>query len=173
MVEELLIHPATEQKIKLFTANPRGSLLITGRSGAGKTTLALLVAAKLLNQTIDEVINYPHLIRIVKADNKQEIPIDDIRSLTRRLQLKTIGRRQIRRVVIIEDSHFMSHEAQNALLKILEEPPVDTVFILTANSSLNVLPTVASRLQIIDALPITLESADNYFKAIYDAKYID
>jgi DNA polymerase-3 subunit delta' len=49
--------------------------------------------------------------------------------------------------VLIEDANYLSIPAQNALLKILEEPNPDTIFILTVTSVINVLPTIASRTQ--------------------------
>lgn len=53
------------------------------------------------------------------------------------------------RMVVIEDASVMTHEAQNALLKTLEEPPQEAILILGAPSDANFLPTILSRCQII------------------------
>jgi len=50
-----------------------------------------------------------------------------------------------RKVVIIDDAHTMTSQAANALLKVLEEPPADTTFILTTSRRSAILPTILSR----------------------------
>jgi DNA polymerase-3 subunit delta' len=65
------------------------------------------------------------------------------------LQLKTIGRDGIRRVVIVEHAEGLTTEAQNAFLKALEEPPADTLILLTVNNLQGLLPTIRSRVQAI------------------------
>src|SRR5690606_4976469 len=78
---------------------------------------------------------------------KPSIPIDAIRELQKFLRLKTTGQGDFRRTVIIEDAHKMTTEAQNAFLKLLEEPPSDTLIILTAVTPRALLPTILSRAQ--------------------------
>ncbi len=68
------------------------------------------------------------------------------------------------RVVIIADADRMTTEAQNALLKTLEEPPEGTCIVLTAKSDKSLLPTISSRTRVIDVLPVTQGSAADYFK---------
>jgi DNA polymerase-3 subunit delta' len=63
------------------------------------------------------------------------------------LSLKVPGKHQTDRVAIIIDAHTMTTEAQNALLKTLEEPPARTVLLLTARSEQSLLPTVRSRVR--------------------------
>ena len=60
----------------------------------------------------------------------------------------------MRRVVIIENSDQLGHEAQNALLKTLEEPPSDTVIILTASQQSHLLQTIRSRVRVLTVLPL-------------------
>ena len=66
----------------------------------------------------------------------------------------------------------MSAEAQNSILKILEEPPADSVIILTAPSSRAVLPTIASRAQKLEVLPVSLKEASTYLRRKYSNKDI-
>jgi hypothetical protein len=63
------------------------------------------------------------------------------------VRLKTTGRAAIRRAIIIEHAGTMTTEAQNAFLKLLEEPPADTVIIMTAGNVHDLLPTIRSRVQ--------------------------
>lgn len=162
-LEDLLLHPKTRMLLENFISNPSHALLITGQAGAGKRQAAKAVASKLLGLVPEALESYPYFLRIYKSDGEKEISIDTIRELKRKLQLKTIGTSPIRRVVLIEDGHAMSHEAQNALLKILEEPSVDTVFIVISPSENQVLPTIASRAQIVLVYPVSLTQAKEYF----------
>lgn len=73
----------------------------------------------------------------------EEYSIKAVRELQRKLNLKGA------KTAIILDADKLSHESQNALLKILEEPPKNTIIILTAFSRFALLPTIASRCQIV------------------------
>lgn len=53
-----------------------------------------------------------------------------------------------RRVIIIEPAEALNLQAANALLKVLEEPPANVVFILVSHHSERLLPTILSRLQV-------------------------
>jgi DNA polymerase-3 subunit delta' len=61
------------------------------------------------------------------------------------------------RVVIISDAHRMNPESANALLKMLEEPPQQTLLVLTAVDASDLLPTVASRCQRLRFNPVSIQ----------------
>lgn len=84
----------------------------------------------------------------VKPD-KKTISIDKIREIKKFLTLRTTGTNLFRRSVVIEDGQYLTLEAQNALLKTLEEPPEDTFFIITVDRFENLRPTILSRAQSI------------------------
>lgn len=73
------------------------------------------------------------------------ILIDDVRQLRRDLNLRSAHGRN--RVVLIIEAQQMNPEASNALLKLLEEPPADTYFLLTSSAPEFIVPTVLSRCQ--------------------------
>jgi DNA polymerase III delta prime subunit len=77
----------------------------------------------------------------------QSIGIEDIKRIQRALFFKPIKSQT--KAVIIEDAHLLTPEAQNALLKVLEEPPLHTIIILAADTTESLLPTILSRCQII------------------------
>ena len=79
--------------------------------------------------------------------------IDDIRGLKRDLGMTSYEGHGI--VVLILEAERMKAEAANALLKILEEPPPQTLMILTANSLDSILPTMVSRCQPVRLLILT------------------
>jgi DNA polymerase III subunit delta' len=100
-----------------------------------------------------EADSHPDVIRIEPVG--QFIRIAQIRELLGTLAMKPYEAKL--RVVIISDAHAMNPEAGNALLKILEEPPENTILILTACGTADLLPTIVSRCQQIrfNPLPFT------------------
>ena len=75
------------------------------------------------------------------------IGIEEVREIKKKLRFKSY--QKIINLIIIYDIHKATTEAQNALLKILEETPADTLFILTSSNIELILPTVISRCRII------------------------
>ena len=98
--------------------------------------------------------NHPDVIHIKPSG--QFIRIFQIRELLDTLSLKPYE--AVMRVVVLSDAHTMNPEAANALLKMLEEPPDQTVFILTTEQLVDLLPTVVSRCQKIRFKPVSREN---------------
>lgn len=167
-MDSLLVHPTTKAQLESFTNHPKGSILLVGPAGSGKTTLALALIADLLETSRQELLKHPYFLHIRKTESKTEIPIDAVRQLISSLKLRVPGQqsKEINRAVFIEDAHFLSVEAQNALLKLLEEPPAATVFILSVISEDKILPTVASRTQKITVLTPAFNDSMNFYTGI-------
>jgi DNA polymerase-3 subunit delta' len=108
--------------------------------------------------------NHPDIIFIEPSG--ASIKIDQIRELCRTLTMKPFEAR--RRIVIISNAQAMSTEAGNALLKNLEEPPENTVFILTALQVSDLLPTIVSRCQHIRFNPVAPERISEMLINHYD-----
>ena len=130
------------------------AFLIKGQTGVGKNNLAMHLAngflgeemIKLTNNERDERI-IPDCKLISPEENKETISIDQIRSLKSFLLLTSL--KGYGKVGIINPADSMTYPAVNSLLKILEEPPEDTLLILLTDS-INKLPnTIVSRVQII------------------------
>ncbi len=141
------------------------ALLLTGQDGFGKRSLADLIAASLLCEAEGAEKpcgvcpaclrfssgNHPDLIRIRPGEpidpgeekGKRSIPIADIRELTRIVSRHTLSGGN--RAVVIERADAMTLQAQNALLKTIEEPPPGVYFILICVSPGLLLPTTVSR----------------------------
>jgi DNA polymerase III delta prime subunit len=81
-----------------------------------------------------------------KTAIKQSIGIEEIKQLQKKLYLKPV--RSPQKAIIIKDAQLLTTEAQNAMLKILEEPPEQTIILLTTDSIENLLPTILSRCSI-------------------------
>jgi hypothetical protein len=116
--------------------------------------VARWLAGKLL--ATPSVETHPYLISVNRGKEKS-IGIEAVRDLERALSLKVPSAATVNRVVIIEDAHVLTGEAQNALLKTLEEPPAGTTIILTASSEQALLPTIRSR---VASVPVKTPGAD-------------
>jgi DNA polymerase III delta prime subunit len=120
------------------------SFLITTKDKQKRIAYAKDFCAKQLINRFD--------ISLIEKDttvkqNTQSIGIEDIKRIQKTLFLKPMKSKT--KAVIIEDADLLTPEAQNALLKVLEEPPAHTIIILNADSKESLLPTILSRCQII------------------------
>ncbi len=146
-MDELVLHDATKDQLLHFLASPSHAVLLAGPAGIGKSAIAEVLIAQLLGSTPAKLVSYPHFTRVSPDGNS--ISIEAVRELQKFLQLKTIGTSPYRRAVLIEQAQALTTEAQNAYLKLLEEPPADTILVMTATSPRALLPTILSRVQTI------------------------
>lgn len=146
MLERILVHPSTRRTLETIVRQRPHALLITGEEHLGKHLLARSLVATLVETTPEQLDSYG-MFREISAV-KGTITIEMIRSLLTFFALVVPGSAKMKRVVIIADADMMTLAAQNALLKLLEEPPVGTLIILTTSHIGKVLPTLRSRCQI-------------------------
>lgn len=159
----LVAHPSTQTDIDNFIACPMHGLAIVGGEGAGKLFVANTIADALISSKQN----------LIHIDARAEgIGIDSVRELQKSLALTVPGAENIRRVVIIEHFDDFGHEAQNALLKTLEEPPVETVILLTISRQDHVLSTIYSRVSKLNVRPLSLDTANAALNKLYDDQKI-
>ncbi len=130
----------TEGQLDSFLQAPTHALLL---AGIDETQAAAHLAAQLLG--VESLGNYPYYREI--TPEKGSITIEQVRNLIAFFRLKVPGKAKIKRVAVIHAAELMGTEAQNALLKALEEPPDDSVLILVSPQPQNLLPTIRSRVQ--------------------------
>lgn len=109
------------------------AVLFTGPSGCGKTTLARILARSVGCADGD----------IVELDTADFRGIDSIREIRRQMAFAPLG--GANRVWIMDECHKLTNEAQNALLKALEDPPAHVYFILCTTDPQLLLKTVLTR----------------------------
>jgi DNA polymerase III, delta subunit len=174
MLSDLLLNERTKEQSNRYLEHQAHALLITGPLGSGKYALARVLASSMLGLgSAKELDSYPYFIHLLTPEGKQEIPIEAVRTMISSLNLKVPTSKKVSRVIIIENAEQLSGEAQNALLKQLEEPPLGTVLILTTTSEQAILPTVLSRTQRLVVYPVTKTATRDYFLDKYDTKAID
>ena len=138
----------------------RGTYLFLGPDGVGKRT-AGIEFAKAINCERDlndiscdcvscskiESGNHPDVFCVFPEGPSSSIKIEKIRDIIYQASLKPYEARK--RIFIINEAETATIEAQNAFLKLLEEPPENHIMILTASSLAGLLSTVLSRCKIL------------------------
>lgn len=99
------------------------------------------------------------VIRLELTDEKEFIGISQVRDFTRQMILSPLASEK--KVGLIVNAQQLTTEAQNALLKIIEEPPKNVLFMLGSPSPDALLPTVVSRCQIVHCADVPLPSSDD------------
>lgn len=162
---DFVLHPTTHVDVTTFSKRPSHALLITGAEGIGKMTIARHITKSALNLNDSDAIDrYPYFRQI--SPSGLSISIEAIRELLGFTKLKIASHdRDISRIVIIDEAHTMTTEAQNALLKLLEEPPAGTLFILTASHVQGLLPTIRSRAQQLHVKQPNRDELEQHFIA--------
>lgn len=158
-MNKLLVHPTTEYQLKsLINSNPH-AVLVSGNKGLGKET----IAQELINSLSDlDITKNPYFLKITPEHSS--IGISEIRHINEFLNRKTPGKTSLRRFILILDAQTMTDEAQNAILKTLEEPPDDTMIVLTTDDVTSLKSTIRSRAQQLQVLPVDERSAQDHFK---------
>jgi len=133
--------------------------LFTGPTHLGKKTFALELIRMLTGEEIDMAIHpdililEPEIIKTEKGVKKEsEISINQIRKIQH--QFGMFPYRAEYKIVLVDQAEKMTSHAGNCLLKTLEEPNKKTILILITSNSELILPTIASRCQKINFLPV-------------------
>ena len=149
-----LLHPSSQKILNILMTNLPQSLLLTGPVGVGLSTIASYIASELGSISFTVLPEKNEKVDIEKGI----ISVDSIRRLydqTRSIQTGKL-------IIIIDYAERMATQAQNAFLKLLEEPGRDVYFILASHTPSKLLSTVASRMQLIEIRPLTNTQSDKF-----------
>ena len=156
------------------------ALLIEGAKGTGKTTLAGIIAQYCVCSSNEQQPcgHCPDCAKaqkgihpdILVADGEQTggLNIESIRNIRSSAYIKPNEARQ--KVYLLLHCEKMLPAAQNAFLKVLEEPPENVTFVMTAVSATSLLQTIRSRTRIISLYPAAVEEAVGFLESRYPDK---
>ena len=132
--------------------------LISGEDGVGKGKLANILAKFILNGDLDreyvDIINY--------SSEKSSFGVDDVRDIIEEVYKKPFEKDK--KVIIIHEGNKLTIQAQNALLKTIEEPPKGVYIIILCESLELILDTIKSRCEIYKLKPLTKSELYEYIK---------
>ena len=149
--------------------------LFTGPRGTGKTSIARILAKSLNCQqgpTLTPCEVCPSCVEIrnstpmdvIEIDAASNRSVEDARNILEKIQyVPTNGKFKI---YIIDEVHMLTNQAFNALLKTLEEPPENVIFILATTEPHKVLETITSRCQRFDFRRITTDDIIGHLKHV-------
>lgn len=131
--------------------------MLTGPRGIGKSTLAYQIAKKVYGNVGDFFII--DIQRNIDKDGKpkpdgKSISVYTVRAMIEKMQMSSMSGDW--RVILIDSVDELNPAASNALLKLLEEPPAKTLFLLIVHQLANVLPTVRSRARVEKMRPLSI-----------------
>ena len=174
---------AQEKAIDILKASVSGSrvahaYLFLGPDGVGKHSAAIEFA-KLLSCASEKGDNcgkcdscskiekavHPDIFIISTEEGRRIISIDKIRELSARLSLKPF---EARYKIAVIDAQSLNEEASSALLKILEEPGADTLFILIAVNANVLLDTIVSRCHVVRFKPLSRSDVIGILRTDFD-----
>ena len=150
----LIFESRTKTQIDALAAQLPQSLLVVGQSGVGLRTAATYLAGR-------------RLAAIISPRDKDNIetPTGSIKlEAIAQLRKQTRGRTNRQTIYIIDDADHMNHRAQNAFLKLLEEPAPNVHFILTSHRPHLLLPTILSRVERLNIRPLPKSQSELFMK---------
>jgi DNA polymerase-3 subunit gamma/tau len=173
--------------IALRTGRIAHAFLLTGIRGVGKTTTARIIA-RALNCIGEDGKGLPtpepcggcehcrsiadgRHIDVLEMDAATHTGIDDVRELVDSVRYAPTSARY--KVYIVDEVHMLSEKAFNGLLKTLEEPPAQTIFIFATTEVRKVPITVLSRCQRFDLRRIEAALLQSYFRTIAEKEGIE
>jgi hypothetical protein len=149
LFDDIIGHRGVVELLESELTRPAQAYLFVGPQSVGKEAIALRFAAGLLGGITDErarrlalAAHHPDL-RVLEPEGATSLGVDQAREVVARASLTPVE--ADRSVFLLPDAGAMTDQAANALLKTLEEPSAEVVFLLVAESEDDFPPTVASR----------------------------
>jgi DNA polymerase-3 subunit delta' len=162
----------------ISSGNISHAYLLIGPNSIGKYTVAKKIAGILQCEndfchecsTCIQIEKGSHIDTIEFKDDKESLKIEEVRALVERLNMTGQSKYKI---VLLQSVERMTVEASNSFLKILEEPPKNTIFIMTANNIRLILPTVISRVRVVKFEIVSANYLTEKLKTLYADRTAD
>lgn len=153
----------------VLSKNPAQTYLFLGPDDLGKSTIAFAFAHNLMADVLKDKESFNSDLHILEPEtNKKSISIDQARDLIKALNLSSFL--DSYKIGIIKEADSLTPEAQNALLKTLEEPRDKVILILIAENEEALLPTIISRAQKLYFQPVKAETIYDFLIAEHKAQ---
>ena len=153
------------------------AFLFSGTRGIGKTTLARILAkivncTNLNNKVVEPCgeckncvsIDLDNNIDVVEIDAASRTGVSDVREIIDNINYKPVSAKK--KIFIIDEVHMLSKAAFNALLKTLEEPPLDVIFIFATTETEKIPLTILSRCQRFQLKRVGEDKISNFLMKI-------
>jgi len=155
---KLVLHPKTSIQLENLRVNAPHAVLITGEKGIGKSAVATSIAENYFSKTAD----YTQHVKTYSAKDK-EFGVETVNQIQKFLKTKHSHTEIVSKLVIIDDAHELSIQAQNMILKTLEEPSLGSMLILCVPNKNMVIKTIVSRCQVINLIPPSKNDVLDFF----------
>ena len=164
IIDRVVGHRATKEALQqaLMVDRVPSTYLFAGPEGVGKSKVALAVAQSLV--CTQDKLACGHCENCLRIETKgsqslmwvepegESIKVEQAREVIRWCSLQSLSSH---RVIVVNDAHKLNPQAGNALLKMIEEPPLGTHFILVTSNLNQMLVTLRSRSQVVRFSPLT------------------
>ena len=148
--------------------SPHPAMIFAGSRGTGKTTAARILAAALNCEVQDgdacttcsrcQSVARSNSTSVLEVDAASSGGVDNVRQIK---EICAYAHEGEWRIILLDEAHSMSRDAFNALLKTLEEPPSQTVFVLLTTEVEKILPTIRSRSMTFDFRRLSPENLES------------
>lgn len=180
-LDELVGQPHVSRTLRNAISRGRmaHAFIFAGVRGTGKTTVARIVAKSLnceqgptpspCNRCTSCVeIAEGRAMDVFELDAASRNSVENVRELQELLGYPPVRDRY--KVLIFDEAHMLSAAASNALLKSVEEPPPQVVFILATTELRKILPTIQSRCQVFDFRRVPVREIASHLRKVADAE---
>lgn len=173
-------HLVLQQMVRTDSVRP--ALLFHGSRGTGKTSCARILAAALNCEKDDpavrpcggcatcEAVTAGQSADVTEVDAASSGNVDDVRELRQSLQFAPQSRY---RVLVLDEAHELTAKGFQTLLKTLEEPPPQTVFVLATTELMRIPDTIASRCLALEFRKLTVPQIATRLRQVADAEGLE